>query len=83
MHSKPIKQHYISRFLLKQWADDNGEVGVVCLYHRDSAIVSHRGLHHAPSLSSPEKESEWSHEENRAKDIFDKLKRLLDPEGEG
>lgn len=83
MHPKPPKQHYITKFLMKQWSDDNGEVGVVCLYHRDSAIVSHRGLHYALSLSSPKQESEWSREENRAKDVLSGLTGMLDLEGEG
>ena len=83
IHPKPTKQHYISKFLLKQWADDKGDVGVVCLYHRDSAIVSRRWLHYAPYLSSPKQESEWSHEESRTKSILDGLTGLLDPDGEG
>ena len=83
MHPKPPRQHYISKFLIKQWADDNGEVGVVCLYHRDSAIVSHSGLHYARYLSSSEQEREWSCEESQAKGTLDRLTELLDPAGAG
>lgn len=82
MRPKPPRQHYISKFLIKQWADDAGDVGVVCLHHRDSAVVSPSGLHYVRSLSSPEQESDWSGEESRANDVLDGLTRLLGPDGD-
>ena len=33
------KQHFVSKFLIKQWAENN-KVGVVSTYHRGCATVS-------------------------------------------
>ena len=64
---------------MKQWANGS-DVGVVCLYHRASAIVSYSGLHFVRSLSSPEQENRWSELEHRAKDTLDGLIRMLRPD---
>lgn len=77
--SKKPRQHYISRFLIKQWADGTGQVGVVCLHHRRSATVSADGLHWVRDLSSPAQESEWDKIESRASLVVDELAIALGP----
>ena len=37
--ARPRRQHIITKALIKQWADDSGKVGVVCLYHRASVKI--------------------------------------------
>lgn len=64
---------------MEQWADDTGEVGVVCLHHRGSVLVSPGGLHHVRNLSSPEQENRWSGPERQAKDVLDDFKEALGP----
>ena len=77
---KPQRQHYISKFLIKQWAE-NGDVGVVCMYHRYSATVSYKKLHWVHSLSSPEQEAGWSRcIEDPAKLVLDGLVESLGPQ---
>ena len=77
------KQHYISKFLIKQWAE-NGEVGVVSTYHRGSATVSAaaRTLHSVVEVWPRDLESEWSKIESRAKDALDELNEALGPDAE-
>jgi len=77
--SKNPKQHYISRFLIKRWADHAGKVGVVCLHHRGSATVSAEALHWVRDLSSPQQESKWDARENRASLVIDDLTASLGP----
>ena len=78
---RPRRQHYISKFLIKRWADENGDVGVVCLYHRDSAIVPADKLHLLRSLSSTEQEDTWGNDiENPAKLALDGLMNSLGPQ---
>jgi len=77
MSDRPRRQHYISRFLLEQWADGAGSVGVVCTYHRESVIVPADKLHWVRSLSSHRKEETWSDLENRAKSALDGLTKSL------
>ena len=78
---KPQRQHYISKFLIKRWADENGDVGVVCTYHRDSAVVPAGKLHLLRSLSSPEQEDSWGKDiENPAKLALDGLMNSLGPQ---
>lgn len=78
---RPRRQHYISKFLVKRWADENGDVGVVCLYHRDSAIVPADKLHLLRSLSSTEQEDTWGNDiENPAKLALDGLMNSLGPQ---
>ncbi|WP_428121089.1 hypothetical protein [Candidatus Poriferisodalis sp.] len=78
---RPRRQHYISKFLIKRWADENGDVGVVCTYHRDSAIVPADKLHLLRSLSSPEQEDTWGNDiENPAKLALDGLMDSLGPQ---
>ena len=62
MGKSPPRQHYVSKCLMKQWADDDGRVGVICLVHRWSGIVSAKALNwHKNLTSEPEKiEKEWS-----------------------
>lgn len=67
---------------MEQWADDTGEVGVVCLHHRGSALVSPGGLHHVRNLSSPEQENRWSGPERRAKDVLEDFKEALGPDSD-
>ena len=71
------RQHYISKFLMENWADDDGQVGVVCMHHRNGAIVSAEKLHWLRNLSSLELESEWDGIENRAKHAIDRLETAL------
>lgn len=66
------RQHYISRSLVKRWAE-NGKVGVVCMYHRDSAIVPAKTLHSVVDLWPPDLESSWRITENDAAVTIDKL----------
>ena len=77
--SKKPRQHYISRFLIKQWADNAGKVGVVCLHHRRSATVSADKLHWVIDLSSPQQEGKWAEIEDRASRIINELTTSLGP----
>ena len=77
------RQHYISSALMRRWADDDGKVGVVCLYHRRHAILSAKTLHHTTSLSSPEQEAAWGRIENDAINVIDKLTAAITPDGDG
>lgn len=78
---RPQRQHYISKFLIKRWADENGRVGVVCTYHRHSTAVRAERLHWVHSLSSREQESTWSDDiENPAKLALDRLVESLGPD---
>ena len=75
---RPRRQHYISKFLIKRWADENGDVGVVCTYHRDSAIVPADKLHLLRSLSSTEQEDTWGNDiESPASCALDRLMKSL------
>ncbi len=77
----PQKQHYISKSLIKRWADENHQVGVVCTYHRRSAIVHYRTLHRTCDLSSPELEDAWDADiENPAALAVDGLVCSLGPQ---
>lgn len=62
------KQHYISGFLIRQWAED-GQIGIVCTYHRDSAVVSAKAktLHSVVDLWSQDLEDSWNETESDAK----------------
>lgn len=62
MGKSPPRQHYVSKCLMKQWAGDDGRVGVICLLHRWSGTVSVKALNwHKNLTSEPEKiEKEWS-----------------------
>lgn len=77
------RQHYISSALMKRWADDDGKVGVVCLYHRRHAILSAKALHYTTSLSSPKQEAAWGRIENDAIIVIDKLTGAITPDGDG
>ncbi len=79
---KPQKQHYITKSYMKQWADSSDMVGVVCLYHRDRALVSPKGLHRMRDLSSPEQEKHWSRDEDEAKNTLDGLTEALGSSGD-
>ena len=74
MPPKSPKQHFITKSYMKQWADDSGNVGVVCLHHRGSALVSPNGLHHVRDLSSLELENQWSRDEDQAKQVLGEFK---------
>ena len=79
MVSKPPRQHIITKSFIKQWADDSGNVGVVCLYHRASVEVSYKGLHYIGNLSSPEQDALWGKDiEDPAIRIINKLRTILD-----
>ena len=64
---------------MKQWADDSGNVGVVCLHHRGSGLVSPKGLHHVLDLSSHEQEKRWGRSEDKAKKVLEGFKEALGP----
>ena len=79
MSKLPDRQHYISQLLLKQWADENDDVGVVCLYHRYSATMSYKKLHWVHHLSSTEQETAWDRDiENPAAPVLEGLTKSLD-----
>ena len=79
MASKPRRQHIITKSFIKQWADDSGYVGVVCLYHRASVEVSYKGLHYIGNLSSPEQDALWGEDiEDPAIQIINDLRTMLD-----
>ena len=71
-------QHYISRCLIKRWADDNDKVGVTCLHHRSSATVSGKTLHWVKSAWSSEQEKRWARIENQASPVVDALVDALE-----
>lgn len=72
------RQHYISKSLIKRWAE-NDKVGVVCLHHRDSAEVSAkaRTLHSVVDLWPQELEHSWHPAESQASDTVDRMEELL------
>ena len=82
MPQKPPRQHLIAQSYMKQWTDDSGNVGVVCLFHRGSALMSPAGLHYARNLSSLGQENRWSGEEDRAKQVLDGFREKLATNGE-
>ena len=71
-------QHYISKCLIKRWADDDDKVGVICLHHRSSATVPHKRLHMVKSAWSLEQEERWDKIENRASPVVDALVAALE-----
>ncbi|MYA25191.1 MAG: hypothetical protein F4091_11030 [Acidimicrobiales bacterium] len=71
-------QHYISKCLIKWWADNNGRVGVICLHHRGSATVPFKRLHMVKSAWSSEQEKRWDKIENRASPVVDALVAALE-----
>ena len=75
-------QHYISNFLMNYWADDDDNVGVVCLHHRDSATMRAKSLHWLRNLSSEEQEREWSLIEGRASDVINGLRKKFESSGD-
>ena len=77
MPPKSPKQHFITKSYMRQWADDSGNVGVVCLHHRGSGLVSPKGLHHVLDLSSDEQEKRWGRGEDQAKKVLDGFKEAL------
>ena len=62
---------------MRQWADDSGKVGVVCLHHRGSVLVPPGALHHVRDLSSPELENQWSRDEYEAMQVLEGFKEAL------
>lgn len=76
MPSKPDRQHYITASYIEQWAE-NGEVAVVCMYHRETVQVSFKALHYARKMASHEQESAWSQLEYAAKIVIDELHTAL------
>lgn len=76
---RPQRQHYISNSLIKRWADDNDQVGVVCLHHRSTATVRRGTLHLVRGLSSAVEESKWDRIENQASLVTDELTKALGP----
>lgn len=82
MPQKPPRQHFITKSFMRQWADGSGSVGVVCLHHRGSALVSPKGLHHVRNLTSPDRENRWSREEGRVKNVLEDLREALGANGD-
>lgn len=82
MPLKPPKQHIITKSYMRQWADSSGNVGVVCLHHRGSVLVSPKGLHHVRDLSSVELENRWSHDEKHAMEVLDGFETALGGNGD-
>ena len=77
------RQHYISKSLIKRWAE-NGDIGVVCLYHRASTEVSAtaRTLHSFVDLWPRELEDSWHPVESAAADTIDKMEKMLAADGD-
>ena len=80
MRQRPPKQHFITQSFMKQWADDTGKVGVVCLHHRGSGLVSPGGLHHVLDLASHEQEKRWGRGEDQAKKVIEGFREALGPD---
>lgn len=80
MPPKSPNQHFITKSYMKQWADDSGKVGVVCLHHRGSALVSPKGLHHVRDMSSHELENKWSRYEDQAMQVLGEFKMKITPD---
>ena len=62
---------------MKQWAGIDGNVGVVCTYHRRACFVTPNGLHHVRDLSSSELENQWSSIESRAVEVLGGFRKAL------
>ena len=62
---------------MKQWAGIDGNVGVVCTYHRRACFVTPTGLHHVRDLSSSELENQWSATESRAVVVLEEFRKAL------
>ena len=77
MRSKPPRQHYITESHIKRWADDGGQVAVVCLVHRDIVSVPFGSLHYTRETASGEQETAWSRREDAAKMVIDGLHARL------
>ena len=82
MPPKSPRQHFITRSYMKQWADDSGNVGVVCLHHRGSVLVPPGALHHVRDLSSHELENQWSRDEYQAMQVLGEFKEALSTNGD-
>ncbi len=77
MPPKSPRQHFITKSYMKQWADDSGNVGVVCMHHRGSVLVPPGALHHVRDLSSHELENQWSRDEDQAMQVLEDFKEAL------
>ena len=73
LHSRPPRQHYITASHVERWADDGGQVAVVCLCHRDTVSVPFGALYYTRETASREQEAEWSTLEDAAKTVIDEL----------
>ena len=62
---------------MKQWAGNDGQLGVVCTCHRGSVLVSPNGLHHVRDLSSNDLENQWSRIEDSAMKVLDGFRDAL------
>lgn len=70
------RQHYISKHLINRWAK-NGKVGVVCTYHRDSAIVPAEELHSVVDVWPQDLENSWNATESDAAHATNGLRKAL------
>ena len=73
LHSRPPRQHYITASHVERWADDGGQVAVVCLCHRDTVSVPFGKLYYTRETASREQETAWSTLEDAAKTVINEL----------
>ena len=71
-----MRQHYITKSFIDQWAEDTSEgsrVGVVCLWHRAKVLVPPSSLHSVEDLWSEELDNSWSGSEGAAVRVIRKF----------
>ena len=73
LHSRPPRQHYVTASHVERWADDSGQVAVVCLCYRDTVSVPFGRLYYTRETASGEQETEWSKLEDATKTVIDGL----------
>ena len=77
MRSRPPRQHYITASHVERWADDDGQVAVVCLCHRDTVFVPFGALYYTRETASCEQETAWSALEDAVKTVINELHAKL------
>ena len=75
-----MRQHYITKSFIEQWAEDDGEgskVGVVCLWHRAKVLVPPSRLHSVEDLWSEKLDNSWSDSEGTAVEVIREFEARL------